>query len=68
VQAKRYVENGNKFYEASSKRQSCTAGPQKDALRQAYYRLALADIKLAAYGVCAVAPGRQLQPKIPMRW
>jgi tetratricopeptide (TPR) repeat protein len=54
AQAQRYVENGNKFYEKSKFKEASIMyrrALQKD-LRygEAYYRLALADIKLASYG------------------
>ena len=54
VQARRYVENGNKFYEKSKFKEASIMyrrALQKDLrFGEAYYRLALADIKLAAYG------------------
>ena len=54
VQAHRYVENGNKFFEKSKYKEASIMyrrALQKD-LRygEAYYRLALAEIKLASYG------------------
>ena len=54
VQAKRYVENGNKFFDKGKYKEASIMyrrALQKD-LRDgdAYYRLALADLKLAAYG------------------
>src|SRR5580692_4855973 len=54
VQAQRYVENGNKFFEKSKFKEASIMyrrALQKDLrFGEAYYRLALADIKLAAYG------------------
>src|SRR5579863_4367303 len=54
VQARRYVDNGNKFYEKSKFKEASIMyrrALQKDLrFGEAYYRLALADIKLAAYG------------------
>jgi tetratricopeptide (TPR) repeat protein len=54
VQARRYVENGNKFYEKSKFKEASIMyrrALQKDLrFGDAYYRLALADIKLAAFG------------------
>jgi tetratricopeptide (TPR) repeat protein len=68
VQARRYVDNGNKFYEKSKFKEASIMyrrALQKD-LRygEAYYRLALADIKLAAYGdaVRALRRAVELQP------
>jgi tetratricopeptide (TPR) repeat protein len=54
VQAQRYVENGNKFFGKGKYKEASIMyrrALQKD-LRdgEAYYRLALADLKLAAYG------------------
>jgi tetratricopeptide (TPR) repeat protein len=54
IQARRYVENGNKFYEKSKFKEASIMyrrALQKDLrFGDAYYRLALADIKLAAFG------------------
>ncbi len=54
VQARRYVDNGNKFFEKSKFKEASIMyrrALQKDLrFGEAYYRLALADIKLAAYG------------------
>jgi len=68
IQARRYVENGNKFYEKSKFKEASIMyrrALQKD-LRygEAYYRLALADISLAAYGdaVRALRRAVELQP------
>jgi len=68
VQARRYVENGNKFYEKNKFKEASIMyrrALQKD-LRygEAYYRLALADISLAAYGdaVRALRRAVELQP------
>jgi tetratricopeptide (TPR) repeat protein len=68
VQARRYVENGNKFYEKSKFKEASIMyrrALQKDLrFGEAYYRLALADIKLAAYGdaVRALRRAVELQP------
>jgi tetratricopeptide (TPR) repeat protein len=68
TQARRYVENGNKFYEKSKFKEASIMyrrALQKD-LRygEAYYRLALADIKLASYGdaVRALRRAVELEP------
>jgi len=54
VQARRYVDNGNKFYEKSKFKEASIMyrrALQKDLrFGEAYYRLALTDIKLASYG------------------
>jgi tetratricopeptide (TPR) repeat protein len=54
VQARRYVDNGNKFFEKSKFKEASIMyrrALQKDLrFGEAYYRLALADIKLAAFG------------------
>src|ERR1700722_4817759 len=54
VQARRYVDNGNKFYEKGKFKEASIMyrrALQKDLrFGDAYYRLALADLKLAAYG------------------
>ncbi len=54
VQARRYVDNGNKFFEKSKFKEASIMyrrALQKDLrFGEAYYRLALADIKLASYG------------------
>ena len=69
VQAKRYVENGNKFYEKSKFKEASIMyrrALQKDLrFGEAYYRLALADIKLAAYGdaVRSLRRAVELQPE-----
>src|SRR5258707_15542189 len=69
VQARRYVDNGNKFYEKSKFKEASIMyrrALQKD-LRygEAYYRLALADIKLAAYAdaVRSLHRAVELQPQ-----
>ena len=68
VQARRYVENGNKFYEKSKFKEASIMyrrALQKDLrFGEAYYRLALADIKLAAYGdaVRALRRAVELEP------
>jgi len=68
VQAHRYVENGNKFFEKGKYKEASIMyrrALQKD-LRygEAYYRLGLTDIKLAAFGDAARALRRavELQP------
>ncbi len=68
VQARRYVDNGNKFYEKSKFKEASIMyrrALQKDLrFGEAYYRLALADIKLAAYGdaVRALRRAVELEP------
>jgi len=68
VQARRYVDNGNKFYEKSKYKEASIMyrrALQKDLrFGDAYYRLALADIKLAAYGdaVRALRRAVELEP------
>src|ERR1700676_3107977 len=68
VQARRYVENGNKFYEKAKFKEASIMyrrALQKDLrFGEAYYRLALADIKLAAYGdaVRALRRAVELEP------
>lgn len=68
AQARRYVENGNKFYEKSKFKEASIMyrrALQKDLrFGDAYYRLALADIKLAAYGdaVRALRRAVELEP------
>ena len=68
VQARRYVENGNKFYEKSKFKEASIMyrrALQKDLrFGDAYYRLALADIKLAAFGdaVRALRRAVELEP------
>ena len=68
VQARRYVENGNKFYEKSKFKEASIMyrrALQKDLrFGEAYYRLALADIKLAAFGdaVRALRRAVELEP------
>ena len=68
VQARRYVDNGNKFYEKAKYKEASIMyrrALQKDLrFGDAYYRLALADIKLAAYGdaVRALRRAVELEP------
>ena len=68
VQAQRYVENGNKFFEKGKFKEASIMyrrALQKDLrFGEAYYRLALADIKLAAYAdaVRALHRAVELQP------
>ncbi len=68
VQAQRYVENGNKFYEKGKFKEASIMyrrALQKDLrFGEAYYRLALTDLKLAAYGdaVRALRRSVELQP------
>src|ERR1700686_4293785 len=54
VQGRRYVDNGNKFFEKSKFKEASIMyrrALQKDLrFGEAYYRLALTDINLAAYG------------------
>jgi tetratricopeptide (TPR) repeat protein len=69
VQAQRYVENGNKFFEKGKYKEASIMyrrALQKDLrFGEAYYRLALADIKLAAYGdaVRSLHRAVELQPQ-----
>ena len=68
VQAERYVENGNKFFAKNKYKEASIMyrrALQKDLrFGEAYYRLALADIKLSAYGDAARSLRRavELQP------
>src|SRR6266567_3195381 len=54
VQAQRYLENGNKFFEKAKYKEASIMyrrALQKDLrFGEAYYRLALADLKLSSYG------------------
>src|ERR1700730_2888633 len=54
AQAQRYVENGNKFFEKGKFKEASIMyrrALQKDLrFGEAYYRLALTDLKLQAYG------------------
>jgi len=68
VQAQRYVQNGNKFFDKAKYKEASIMyrrALQKD-LRdgEAYYRLALTELKLAAYGdaVRALRRAVELQP------
>jgi tetratricopeptide (TPR) repeat protein len=68
VQAQRYLENGNKFFEKGKYKEASIMyrrALQKDLrFGEAYYRLALADLKVAAYGdaVRALRRAVELQP------
>ena len=68
VQAQRYVENGNKFYDKGKFKEASIMyrrALQKDLkFGEAYYRLALTEINLAAYGdaVRALRRAVELQP------
>src|ERR1700722_5597086 len=54
VQAQRYLENGNKFFDKGKFKEASIMyrrALQKDLRSgEAYYRLGLADLKLSAYG------------------
>jgi len=69
VQAQRYLENGNKFFEKGKYKEASIMyrrALQKDLrFGEAYYRLALADIKLTAYGdaVRSLHRAVELQPQ-----
>ena len=68
VQAQRYVENGNKFFEKGKFKEASIMyrrALQKDLrFGEAYYRLALTEIKLTAYGdaVRSLRRAVELQP------
>ncbi len=68
VQAQRYVENGNKFFEKAKFKEASIMyrrALQKDLkFGEAYYRLALAEIQLTAYGdaVRSLRRAVELQP------
>jgi len=68
VQAQRYVENGNKFFEKGKFKEASIMyrrALQKDLrFGEAYYRLALTEINLAAYGdaVRSLRRAVELQP------
>lgn len=68
VQAQRYLENGNKFFDKGKFKEASIMyrrALQKDLrFGEAYYRLGLTDLKLAAYGDAARALVRsvELQP------
>lgn len=68
VQAQRYVENGNKFFEKGKYKEASIMyrrALQKDLkFGEAYYRLALTEINLASYGdaVRALRRAVELQP------
>ena len=69
VQAQRYLENGNKFFEKAKYKEASIMyrrALQKDLrFGEAYYRLALTDLKLASYGdaVRSLRRAVELQPK-----
>src|SRR5579862_3803276 len=69
VQAQRYVENGNKFFAKAKYKEASIMyrrALQKDLrFGEAYYRLALADMRLAAYGdaVRALRRAVELEPE-----
>jgi len=68
AQAQRYLENGNKFFDKGKFKEASImyrrALQQDLRFGEAYYRLALTDIKLASYGDAARALRRsvELQP------
>ena len=68
AQAQRYVENGNKFYDKGKYKEASImyrrALQQDLRFGEAYYRLALTEIKLASFGDAARALRRavELQP------
>ena len=68
AQAQRYLENGNKFFDKGKFKEASImyrrALQQDLRFGEAYYRLALTDLKLAAYGDAARALRRavELQP------
>src|SRR5665213_4002737 len=68
VQAQRYVENGNKFFEKGKYKEASIMyrrALQKDLrFGEAYYRLALTEIQLASYGdaVRSLRRAVKLQP------
>ena len=68
VQAQRYVENGNKFFEKGKFKEASIMyrrALQKDLrFGEAYYRLALTEMNLAAYGdaVRSLRRAVELQP------
>src|SRR5712692_2448674 len=69
VQAQRYLENGNKFFEKAKYKEASIMyrrALQRDLrFGEAYYRLALADLKLSSYGdaVRSLRRAVELQPK-----
>src|SRR5215510_10154792 len=69
VQAQRYLANGNKFFSKAKYKEASIMyrrALQKDLrFGEAYYRLALTDLKLAAYGdaVRALIRAVELQPQ-----
>ena len=69
VQAQRYLENGNKFFEKAKYKEASIMyrrALQKDLrFGEAYYRLALVSLKLASYGdaVRSLRRAVELQPK-----
>src|SRR5665213_177850 len=68
IQARRYVENGNKFYEKGKFKEASIMyrrALQKDLRNgEAYYRLALTDMKMSSYGdaVRALRRAVELEP------
>src|ERR1700685_4508206 len=68
VQAERYLENGNKFFDKAKYKEASIMyrrALQKDLrFGEAYYRLALAELKLASYGdaVRALRRAVELEP------
>src|ERR1022692_1344386 len=69
VQAQRYLENGNKFFQKMKYKEASIMyrrALQKDLrFGEAYYRLALADLELASFGdaVRSLRRAVELQPK-----
>jgi tetratricopeptide (TPR) repeat protein len=67
AQAQRYVDNGNKFFSKEKYKEASIMyrrALQKDArFGEAYYRLALTDMKMAAYGDAA----RQLRRAVELQ-
>ncbi len=69
VQAQRYVDNGNRFFDKAKYKEASIMyrrALQKDLrFGEAYYRLGLAELKVAAFGDAARALRRavELQPK-----
>ena len=66
AQAQRYLDNGNKFFSKAKYKEASIMyrrAIQKDGrFGEAYYRLALTDLKLAAYGDAA----RQLRRAVEL--
>jgi tetratricopeptide (TPR) repeat protein len=65
VQAQRYVENGNKFFEKAKFKEASIMyrrALQKDLrFGEAYYRLGLTELKLAAFGEAAASLRRAVE-------